>query len=153
MANFAATTSDGPDHVRVALAGDCDLAVRDQLSEALLAAVHRCDTVVVDLAAVEFLDSSGLHGLVAAHRAAAERGGRLYVENPTGTVAAVLDLTGVAALLSRNGLRPEVAGPGIGGPDVAGLGVGGRGVLGPGGSRPDSGRDSSGPDELGGENQ
>ena len=101
MADFAATVSDGPGHVRVALAGDCDLAVREQLSEALLAAVHRSDTVIVDLAAVDFLDSSGLHGLVAAHRAAAERGGHLYVENPAGSVAAVLDLTGVGELLSR----------------------------------------------------
>ncbi|GIF20486.1 anti-anti-sigma factor [Actinoplanes tereljensis] len=103
MAEFAATVSDGPEHVRVALVGACDLAVRDQLSEALLAAVDRCDTVVVDLTAVDFLDSSGLHGLVAAHRAAVARGGRLFVENPTGSVAAVLDLTGVGGLLSRNG--------------------------------------------------
>jgi anti-sigma B factor antagonist len=110
MANFAANTSDRPGHVRVALAGDCDLAVRDQLSEALLAAVSRCDTVIVDLAAVEFLDSSGLHGLVAAHRAAVERGGHLYVENPAGSVAAVLDLTGVAGLLSPPGLAPEQTG-------------------------------------------
>ncbi|MFD0523019.1 STAS domain-containing protein [Paractinoplanes durhamensis] len=104
------TTSDGPGHVRVILTGDCDLAVRDQISAALLAAVGRSDTVVVDLAAVEFLDSSGLHGLVAAHRAAVDRGGRLYVENPAGAVAAVLDLTGVAGLLSRNGPSPDQTG-------------------------------------------
>ena len=110
MASFAATTSDGPGHVRVALAGDCDLAVRDQLSEVLLTAVHRSGTVLVDLAAVEFLDSSGLHSLVAAHRAAVERGGRLYVENPTGSVAAVLDLTGVAGLLSRTGSSSDETG-------------------------------------------
>ncbi|MEU4237447.1 STAS domain-containing protein [Actinoplanes sp. NPDC026619] len=110
MANFAATTSDGAGHVRVTLAGDCDLAVRDQLSESLLAAVHRSDTVIVDLAAVGFLDSSGLHALVTAHRAAIERGGRLYVENPAGSVAAVLDLTGVAGLLSRSGSSSDETG-------------------------------------------
>jgi anti-sigma B factor antagonist len=101
MGRFAATTSETPAGVRVALAGDCDLAVRDELIATLLAAVGRSPSVVVDLAAVEFLDSSGLHGLVAAHRAAAEKGGRLYLENPTGTVAAVLDLTGVGELLGR----------------------------------------------------
>lgn len=107
MAKFGATTSDEPDHVRVALSGECDLAVRDELGEALFAAVRRGRTVVVDLGAVEFLDSSGLHGLVAAHRAAVERGSRLYVENQTGAVAAVLDLTGVSTLLGRNGTGGE----------------------------------------------
>jgi anti-anti-sigma factor len=105
MARFAATTLDEPGRVRVKLAGDCDLAVRDELSAALLAAVDRADVVVVDLAEVGFLDSSGLHGLVAAHHAARGRGGRLFVENPTGSVATVLDLTGVAGLLSPNGER------------------------------------------------
>jgi anti-sigma B factor antagonist len=102
MARFAATVSDVPGGLRVALAGDCDMAVRDQLTAALLDAVGRSTSVVVDLAAVDFLDSSGVHGLVAAHRAALERGGRVYLENPTGSVAAVLDLTGVGPLLERD---------------------------------------------------
>ena len=37
MARFAATTSDEPGGVRVALAGDCDLAVRDEMTATLLA--------------------------------------------------------------------------------------------------------------------
>jgi anti-sigma B factor antagonist len=105
MARFTATTTEEPGRVRVALAGDCDLAVRDEMSAALLAAVCRADIVIVDLAEVGFLDSSGVHGLVAAHHAARGRGGRLYLENPTGAVATVLDLTGVAALLSPNSER------------------------------------------------
>ena len=103
VARFSATTTEEPGCVRVALAGDCDLAVRDEMSAALLAAVRDAELVIVDLAAVGFLDSSGLHGLVAAHHEARGRGGRLYVENPTGSVAAVLDLTGVSALLSPDG--------------------------------------------------
>ena len=100
MVHFAARSSDEPGRIRVTLAGDCDLAVRDELSATLLAAVNRSPVVIVDLAGVEFLDSSGVHGLVLAHQAARARGGRLYLENPTGVVAAVLDLTGVATLLS-----------------------------------------------------
>jgi anti-anti-sigma factor len=57
--------------------------------------------VVVDLADVDFLDSSGIHGLVAAHRAAVERGGRVCLENTSGSVASVLEVTGVADLLNR----------------------------------------------------
>ncbi len=100
MAPFEVTTSDGPGHVRVALAGDCDLAVSARLTEALLTAVGRAPLVVVDLSALDFLDSSGVHGLVTAHHSAQGRGGRLVVVNPTGTVATVLDITGVGALLS-----------------------------------------------------
>ena len=101
MAPFTATTSDEPGQVRVSLTGDCDLAVGEQLRAALRDAVSRSEVVVVDLAGVGFLDSSGVHGLVTAHRAARERGGHLYVEHPTGVVATVLDVTGVADLLSR----------------------------------------------------
>ncbi|MFF5290795.1 STAS domain-containing protein [Paractinoplanes globisporus] len=103
MARFAATTSDDTEGVRVFLTGECDLSVREELVATLLAAVGRSATVTVDLADVDFLDSSGVHGLVAAHRAAVERGGHIYLENPTGSVAAVLDVTGVRALLGRNG--------------------------------------------------
>jgi anti-sigma B factor antagonist len=102
MARFAATTSAEGAGLRVSLAGDCDLAVRDELVTTLLAAVGRSASVTVDLAEVDFLDSSGIHGLVAAHRAAVERGGRLYLENPSGSVASVLDVTGVGDLLSRD---------------------------------------------------
>jgi anti-sigma B factor antagonist len=103
MARFEATTSDEPGRVLVRLAGECDLAVAEQLTGTLLAAVARVPVVVVDVAALDFLDSSGLHGLVTAHHAARDSGGRLYVVNPTGAVATVLELTGVAALLSPGG--------------------------------------------------
>lgn len=105
MARFTATTTDETGHVRVVLTGDCDLAVREEMSAALLAAIDRAQVVIVDLAEVGFLDSSGVHELVVAHHAARGRGGRLYVENPTGAVATVLDLTGVAGLLSPSGDR------------------------------------------------
>jgi len=100
MTPFTVTTSEEPGRVRVSLTGECDLAVVEQLNATLLAAVDRSDVVVVDLAGVDFLDSSGVHSLVVAYRAARERGGRLSIERPTGAVAAVLDVTGVAQLLS-----------------------------------------------------
>jgi anti-sigma B factor antagonist len=99
MARFEATTSEEAGGVRVALAGECDLEVREQLTATLLAAVRRSPVVVVDLCALDFLDSSGVHGLITAHHAARESGRALFVVNPTGAVATVLDLTGVGALL------------------------------------------------------
>ena len=97
---FDLTTAEESGRIRVSLEGECDLAVSDRLTEVLLDAVRRSPVVVVDLAGLDFLDSSGMHGLVTAHRAARERGGRLEAVNPTGTVALVLDLTGVGTLLS-----------------------------------------------------
>jgi len=51
--------------------------------------------VVADLRQVTFLDSSGLHVLLAHHRRAAERGARFSIINGPGPVARVLALTGM----------------------------------------------------------
>ncbi|MET0415262.1 MAG: STAS domain-containing protein [Actinoplanes sp.] len=104
MARFDVTTTEEPGQIRVTVAGECDLAVSGRLSEVLTDAVGRSPVVVVDLAGLAFLDSSGMHGLVIAHRAARERGGRLVAVGATGNVATVLELTGVGALL-----RPQPA--------------------------------------------
>lgn len=100
MARFEARTSTEAGRVVVTLTGECDLAVRDELEAALHAAVTSAQIVIVDLAALTFLDSSGVHGLVTAHRTARDRGGQLSVVNPSGVVAVVLEVTGVDALLS-----------------------------------------------------
>jgi anti-anti-sigma factor len=100
MGHFAATTSAEPGRVVVALSGEADLAARDELTAALLTAVNSARVVVVELGALTFLDSSGLHGLVTAHRAAEKRGGRLYLANAAGAVATLLGITGIGALLS-----------------------------------------------------
>lgn len=99
MTRFEATTSDETDHVRVALAGECDLAVREELTVALLAAVRRAPVVVVDVGGLDFLDSSGVHGLITAYHAARDAGRKLFVVNPRGSVATVLEITGVTGLL------------------------------------------------------
>ena len=99
MASFDARVVAGPGRITVMLAGDCDLTVRDQLTAVLLDAVNRAKAVFVDVAGVGFFDSTGVHALVTAHRAARDRNGRLYVINAGGLVAALLQLTGLDALL------------------------------------------------------
>ncbi|XVV09588.1 STAS domain-containing protein [Actinoplanes sp. CA-131856] len=112
MARFGARTFEEAGEARVVLSGDCDLSVRDDLLAALTAAVDRHRRVVVDLAQVGFLDSTGVHGLVTAHHAALARGGRLIVANAKGAVAAVLDITGVAGLLAEPAPPAVERGPG-----------------------------------------
>jgi len=100
MAPFEARTSTEAGRAVVSLAGECDLAVREELMTVLLAAVGSAPVTVVDLAALRFLDSSGVHCLVAGHHAARRQGHLLHVVNAGGTVAHVLDVTGVAELLA-----------------------------------------------------
>lgn len=99
MAGFEVRTSAQANHTVVALAGECDLSVSDELTGALLGALGEGREVVVDLAALRFLDSSGVHGLVTAYHAAKRDGVALRVVNAGGAVADVLDLTGVGDLL------------------------------------------------------
>lgn len=99
MAHFEVKTSAEPGRVVVALAGECDLAAQDELTSALLAAVTSAKVVIVDLGALDFLDSTGLHGLVTAHHTARQDGNHLYLVNAAGAVANVLDITGIGDLL------------------------------------------------------
>jgi anti-sigma B factor antagonist len=100
VALFEATTSAGDGRTVVSLAGECDLTTREQLTTVLLAALETAPVVVVDLAGLRFIDSSGVHGLVTGHHAAVRLGRRLQVVNAGGAVAHVLEMTGVGELLA-----------------------------------------------------
>lgn len=108
MALFEAQTSADDGRAVVSLTGECDLTVRDELTAVLLAAVDSAPVTVVDLAQLRFIDSSGVHGLVKGHHAAQRKGHRLHVVNAAGTVAQVLEMTGVDHLLAPplNGTGP-----------------------------------------------
>ena len=99
VAHLEAKTSVEAGRAVVRLTGECDLAAREELTSALLAAVASAPVVVVDLGALDFLDSTGIHGLVTAHHEALAAGGRLYLVNAVGPVANILDITGVGELL------------------------------------------------------
>ncbi len=94
----------------VTLTGECDLAVRDELTTVLTAATGDAAVVTVDVGGLLFLDSSGLHSLVTAHHRARADGRRLYVVNAGGPVAAVLEVTGVGNLLRAPADDPRLAG-------------------------------------------
>lgn len=55
--------------------------------------------LVVDLAGVPFLDSSGVRALLLARRAAEQHGAAFMVRHPRGLVARVLRVAGVDQLL------------------------------------------------------
>jgi anti-sigma B factor antagonist len=91
-------TDDGV--VVVAPQGRLDLAVAPGLRRQLIGLVAAGHTrVVVDLSAVELIDSSGLGALVAGFEAARDNGGDLKIMSPTEQAILVLELTNVNRVL------------------------------------------------------
>jgi len=94
---------DAAGGARVSVAGDVDLATVGQLDQGIETAVDADQTtsVVVDLAEVAFLDSSGIASLLKGRRLADGLGKPYWVTGARGIVREVLDLTGVSAHLSK----------------------------------------------------
>jgi len=53
-------------------------------------------TLVLDVAGLRFIDSSGLRVIIGAHKAMTARSGRLVLRDPTDTTRRLLDITGLA---------------------------------------------------------
>ena len=81
----------------VVVDGEVDMASAPQLERALLAIAD--GDVVVDLAAVAFLDSSGIATLVRAHRTVAGRGDQLTTTGEQALVRHALEVTGLFEVL------------------------------------------------------
>lgn len=86
------------DHTTViSVSGELDLASSPALEEELeRVAKSDATVIVVDLAELEFMDSTGLSVLVRAHQRAEQSGRRLGLVNGSQQVQRLLTLTGVA---------------------------------------------------------
>lgn len=78
--------------VVVRLGGELDMADAEALRELLCEASGDAQRVVVDLAGLTFVDSSGFLALHDAHEAAARRGGRIVFVSPAPAVARIVEL-------------------------------------------------------------
>jgi anti-anti-sigma factor len=91
--------TDGPT-TTLRVAGEVDLATADELSRAATAALQAGpDTLVIDLAAVTFLDSTGLAVLVAVTNQTTASGVRLTIRDPAPRVRNVIRITGLGEFL------------------------------------------------------
>ena len=92
-----ATTVHGEDRAVVAVNGELDadtaVVLRHQLA-ALVTQGRRY--IVLDLALVPFMDSSGLNSLLRARSEMQRYEGRLLLAAPTAAVRRLLDLTGIS---------------------------------------------------------
>jgi anti-anti-sigma factor len=84
----------------ISVEGELDLAVADQLDNAIEEIADSCRGLVIGLRECEFLDSTGIAVIVRAYRRFESEGRRLVICCPEDQVERVLDITG----LSQNGL-------------------------------------------------
>lgn len=96
---FRAAVRLDRDEVVVALSGELDLQSADVL-EHEVAQLHAAghDRIVVDLRAVEFIDSTGLRALIELHKATERAGRHLCLVRGPRAVQRIFELTATAAL-------------------------------------------------------
>jgi anti-anti-sigma factor len=81
--------------------GELDIATAPELVDLLARLRHHGHAVVLDLAAVTFMDSTGLTTLMDAHFHAERNGWSFSVQRPSPAVRRVFDLAGVGRMLGE----------------------------------------------------
>lgn len=101
QSNFAVETRTTGRATMVTVSGELDLVSSPRLEEALeRVSSSGSELVMLDLRGLEFMDSTGLHLLVKAQQRAEEAGRRFALVKGGEQVQRLLDLTGVAELLT-----------------------------------------------------
>jgi anti-sigma B factor antagonist len=100
MANVGLSTREYGGHVVVALHGELDVADAASVMAVLAAAVAGNPRIIIDLAALEFIDCSSLGALGRVRAQARQAGGDLLLAAPRGLVWRVLTLTGLIDVFS-----------------------------------------------------
>jgi len=94
------SVSGGDSYIVVALAGESDVYTYAQLRGALEAEAGKGSALlIVDLAGLEFMDSTGVQVLLDIRVLMNEHGGKLVLARPQNTVARVLNLVGADQLI------------------------------------------------------
>jgi anti-sigma B factor antagonist len=88
--------------VTLAVSGEIDLDNADHVKTAITGALNEPHVrdLVVDLARLTYIDSTGVSALIAGHRLAQQRQVTFRVANPRGTVERVLSVLGLTATLA-----------------------------------------------------
>jgi anti-sigma B factor antagonist len=86
----------GPRCKEIEVKGELDLAVADQLESAIDSISSDYERVVINLESCEFIDSTGIAVIVAAHQRLKKEERRLLVCAPGDQVLRILSITGLA---------------------------------------------------------
>jgi anti-anti-sigma factor len=92
---ISAAVRDG--RVYVTLRGELDLATAPEFEQLVTEHIDAGRDLVVDLRALEFMDSSGIRVLVAAHTRAGREGTKLHIVRPEpgSAVAKIVEVSGL----------------------------------------------------------
>ena len=106
----AAEVIRDPDATRIVLTGDLDMSTVALVRPIVESACeHSPETVILDLSAIEFVDSHGFRLLVAAHRALTADGCLLVVLPPPAPVRRAFEITGLDHLFGDPPARARQA--------------------------------------------
>ena len=95
MDELRISVTSGPTHSLVTLAGECDLHTGRQLRDVLTSEVSRgAQRMIMDLAGLTFMDSTGMQVLLGVRTVLGVRGGTMALVSPQPVVARILELTG-----------------------------------------------------------
>lgn len=111
-ATFSAAACLDGDTVRVAAAGEIDMATAPKWKAVMLAAIEQPippRDVRIDLADVTFMDASGIGVLISGREAARCRGVGFTVHNPQGAVLRVFEILGLTETLALAPADPAAA--------------------------------------------
>jgi anti-anti-sigma factor len=97
------------DRVVIALRGELDVTDAASAGAALIALVARDCEIIVDLAGLEFIDSSGLAALLLARKHARQAGGDLLLAAPQQQVLRVLTITRLIEVFAVQASPEEIA--------------------------------------------
>jgi anti-anti-sigma factor len=98
---FAIDIDEREDRVVVTPRGELDMATAPELEQAVMPRLDSGGWVVLDLRALDFIDSSGLRVVVGAHRSAEEREGRFTCVRgaPGSTVHRIVEIAGIDGVI------------------------------------------------------
>jgi stage II sporulation protein AA (anti-sigma F factor antagonist) len=91
---------------QLTVCGDVDLATAPQFRDTVLRHLATARSLSLDLEGVAFMDSSGLHALIACRRRAALLGHPLLIARASPAVDRLLEVTGTTALFTRAATNP-----------------------------------------------
>lgn len=98
--------ADGRDTVVLHVRGELDMSTADQFRSAVSAAMAgSARAIVVDVAALTLVDSTGIREFMAAWHSAAKEGRSLRLRHPNRLVGKVLRITGVDRILLEDAVR------------------------------------------------
>jgi anti-anti-sigma factor len=95
---FDIVVRNDDDRLVVMPRGDLDVATGDEFGDALERAMQHDGPVVVDMAGLTFVDSTGINTVLRALRFAANNGTALVVRSAPPNIRRVFEITGVAAV-------------------------------------------------------